>query len=110
MWNTIIGLYIWKSRNDRIFNNQVKSIEEMVEDIKILSWRWVLSRLNCTLVYSMSGVGTQVDWFLSMKHFFFLEAGVLSFCVVLWLCCCAATVQLFCMVVVQVLFFSLLWA
>jgi len=47
VWLAIIGL-IWKSRNDRIFNNQVKTIEEMVEDIKILSWRWMLSRLNCT--------------------------------------------------------------
>lgn len=39
---------IWKARNARIFEDLVKDVEEMVKEIKVLSWRWVLTRLNCS--------------------------------------------------------------
>jgi hypothetical protein len=37
---------IWKARNECIFNNAVMRWEEVVDDIKVLSWKWALGRLN----------------------------------------------------------------
>jgi hypothetical protein len=37
---------IWMERNARIFNNQSKVVEEIVDDIKVISWVWTLSRLK----------------------------------------------------------------
>ncbi|RHN74087.1 putative reverse transcriptase zinc-binding domain-containing protein [Medicago truncatula] len=37
---------IWRVRNDRIFTNTICGVVEVVEAIKVLSWRWVLSRMN----------------------------------------------------------------
>lgn len=33
-------------RNDRIFNNSIGEVEEVVEDVKVLLWRWCLSWLQ----------------------------------------------------------------
>jgi len=30
---------IWKPRNDWIFNNRVKEVDEMVDEVKVLSWQ-----------------------------------------------------------------------
>jgi hypothetical protein len=35
---------LWKVRNDNIFNRKIHVVEEIVEEIKVLSWRWLLSR------------------------------------------------------------------
>jgi len=33
---------LWKARNDRVFNNQITDVGEIVNDIKGLSWRfWI---------------------------------------------------------------------
>jgi len=45
VWHVIIRV-IWKARNARIFENHSKDVEKMVEEIKELSWRWVLTRLK----------------------------------------------------------------
>ena len=45
MWHAPLWV-IWKAWNDRIFNNLIKEPDEIVEDIKVLSWSWVLSRLK----------------------------------------------------------------
>jgi hypothetical protein len=37
---------IWKERNARIFMNQRKEVEEIVDEIKAVSWVWTLSRLK----------------------------------------------------------------
>lgn len=37
---------IWKARNDRFFNNVVKGVEELVEEIQVLSWRWAMGRMD----------------------------------------------------------------
>lgn len=37
---------IWRVRNDRIFNGVNCEVVELVEAIKVLSWRWMLSRLK----------------------------------------------------------------
>jgi len=39
---------IWRSRNERMINNVVKESDVMAEDIKVLSWRWSLTRLKCS--------------------------------------------------------------
>lgn len=45
VWHAIIWV-IWKARNAKIFENHSKDVEEMVEEIKVLSWRWMLMRLK----------------------------------------------------------------
>lgn len=45
IWNAVIWS-IWKERNARIFKNQFKSLDDVFEDIKALSWYWSLSRLR----------------------------------------------------------------
>lgn len=45
IWHaTIWG--IWRARNNIIFNAEVLDMESIVEDIKVLLWRWVLNRLQ----------------------------------------------------------------
>jgi len=45
IWHaTIWG--IWRVRNNVIFKEEVLDVELIVEDIKVLSWRWVLNRLH----------------------------------------------------------------
>jgi cellulose synthase/poly-beta-1,6-N-acetylglucosamine synthase-like glycosyltransferase len=43
IWHATIWM-IWSSRNKVIFSNGVKNLEEVVEAIKLISWRWGLSR------------------------------------------------------------------
>jgi hypothetical protein len=45
IWHATIWT-IWKERNERIFNEQRKEVDELVEDIKVVSWFWALSRLR----------------------------------------------------------------
>lgn len=44
IWHAVVLWTLWRSRNDRIFNNSFCEVEELVEDIKILSRRWFLNR------------------------------------------------------------------
>lgn len=37
---------LWKTRNEKFFKNKMKVIEDMVEEVKILSWKWSLRRLK----------------------------------------------------------------
>lgn len=39
IWHAVIWV-IWKMRNDKIFKNIVKEVDEMVEQIKVVSWNW----------------------------------------------------------------------
>ncbi|MCI03035.1 hypothetical protein A2U01_0024069, partial [Trifolium medium] len=43
IWHATLWV-IWRSRNDVSFANGVKDLEKAVDDIKLLSWRWSLSR------------------------------------------------------------------
>lgn len=45
IWHATIWL-IWKERNAKIFKNQFKEVDEIIDEIKVLSWFWVLSRLK----------------------------------------------------------------
>jgi hypothetical protein len=42
VWNTIMWV-MWKNRNDCVFNDKQANIEDMVDEIKLLSWKWFLS-------------------------------------------------------------------
>jgi hypothetical protein len=44
---------LWKFRNDRIFNNKVASVEEVVDSIQHLSWRWFLNNTAKSLLKIM---------------------------------------------------------
>jgi len=47
IWHAVVWS-LWRARNDRIFNNLTHDVEEVVEEVKVLSWRWGLSRLHTT--------------------------------------------------------------
>jgi hypothetical protein len=43
IWHATVWM-LWRSRNEIRFANGVKDVEKVVENIKLLSWRWGLSR------------------------------------------------------------------
>lgn len=45
IWHAAIWM-LWKARNDKIFKDTVCEVPNLVEGIKVLSWRWSLTRLK----------------------------------------------------------------
>jgi hypothetical protein len=45
IWHTVLWS-LWKARNDEIFNRVTKEPLEVVEEIKVLSWRWSMDCLK----------------------------------------------------------------
>jgi hypothetical protein len=45
VWHSTLWC-IWRAQNFNIFRNLVKSPLEVVEEVKVLSWRWSVDRLN----------------------------------------------------------------
>jgi hypothetical protein len=45
IWSTTIWV-LWKSRNDKNFNEFNFVVNDLVKEIKVLTWRWVLHRIN----------------------------------------------------------------
>lgn len=45
IWLTTLWV-LWKARNDKIFNGVNHEADEIVEEIKVLSWKWMLHRMN----------------------------------------------------------------
>jgi hypothetical protein len=45
VWHTVVWC-LWRARNDAIFNGIKKDPIEIVEDIKVLSWKWSVDCLN----------------------------------------------------------------
>ncbi|PNX69227.1 hypothetical protein L195_g056601 [Trifolium pratense] len=48
IWNSLMWV-IWRFRNDCIFNNKEATVEEMVDEVKLLSWKWFMGRSACML-------------------------------------------------------------
>jgi hypothetical protein len=44
LWQVTIWV-IWRTRNDRLFNNKEASVIDVVDSIKHLTWRWYLGRI-----------------------------------------------------------------
>ncbi|GAU38757.1 hypothetical protein TSUD_64880 [Trifolium subterraneum] len=49
IWHTTIWM-IWKSRNNIIFSNGEIDSEQVADAIKLMSWRWGMSRHNILFV------------------------------------------------------------
>ena len=45
VWHATVWV-LWTARNNRIFNHEVRGTDDLVEEIKLLSWRWALHRLQ----------------------------------------------------------------
>jgi len=56
IWHVTIWV-IWKERNDSIFYGDIKIVDEIVDEIKTLSWVWSINRLKIGAFIFMSGVG-----------------------------------------------------
>jgi hypothetical protein len=41
IWHTTVWK-IWEARNDMIFSDKILSLEDLGDDIKVTSWRWLL--------------------------------------------------------------------
>lgn len=48
IWHTTIWV-IWNFRNNIIFNNGGIEVEDVLDEIKMLSWKWSLARLRIHL-------------------------------------------------------------
>jgi hypothetical protein len=44
IWNTFVWV-VWNARNNHIFNNVTVICDELVEEVKIMSWKWYISRV-----------------------------------------------------------------
>ena len=40
----VTGYFIWKERNNRVFNNKVTSVNKIVQDIQLKSFHWISRR------------------------------------------------------------------
>lgn len=56
IWQAAIWV-MWKARNDRVFNEGDKGVEDLVEEIQVLSWRWLLGRMDFRHLWCMNGSG-----------------------------------------------------
>jgi uncharacterized protein YktB (UPF0637 family) len=45
VWHSTFRL-MWKARNDKIFNNIIKNSKELVDEIKVLSWKWSVHHMK----------------------------------------------------------------
>jgi hypothetical protein len=45
IWTAYVWI-IWSVRNDIIFNNGVLFIDDVVEQVKLLSWKWFVGRVS----------------------------------------------------------------
>jgi hypothetical protein len=44
IWNAYVWV-IWSIRNDIIFNNGVLFLDDVVEQVKLVSWKWYVGRV-----------------------------------------------------------------
>jgi hypothetical protein len=56
IWNAYLWV-LWKARNDFVFNSKVIVWDDIVEEIKIVSWQWFIGRAAKTpcLLYEWKG-------------------------------------------------------
>lgn len=45
IWHSVIWV-LWKARNEKIVKNLARDCEDIVDEIKVLSLKWSLSRLK----------------------------------------------------------------
>ena len=45
IWHTTIWV-LWKWRNEKVFKGLTCEVDVLVEEIKVLSWRWMLERMH----------------------------------------------------------------
>jgi hypothetical protein len=45
IWLSTIWV-LWKGRNDKNFKGSTFEVDDLVEEVKVLSWRWMLYRMN----------------------------------------------------------------
>jgi hypothetical protein len=43
VWHAVVWI-LWRTRNDRIFSGKIVELEEIMDRIKIVSWKWLLAK------------------------------------------------------------------
>jgi hypothetical protein len=44
VWNSFVWI-IWQARNNCIFNNGTVFLDDLVEQIKLMSWKWFIGKV-----------------------------------------------------------------
>ncbi|MCH87275.1 myb-like transcription factor, partial [Trifolium medium] len=65
IWNAYVWV-MWCARNDCVFNNKAVNIDEIVDQIKLLSWKWSIGRMATGPCLLYEWKWSPVDCFKSM--------------------------------------------
>ncbi|XP_045797741.1 uncharacterized protein LOC123891918 [Trifolium pratense] len=50
IWNAFVWV-VWKRRYDSVFNNATVTVDEIVEQIKVVLWQWFIGRMAPCFLY-----------------------------------------------------------
>ncbi|AES71124.1 hypothetical protein MTR_3g070320 [Medicago truncatula] len=83
IWHAAIWV-LWKARNNCIFNNEVTRWVEVVDEIKVLSWRWLLGRFQVPTCQLYEFVLLVVEAWIEFCVFLHMLAATLPAAGELW--------------------------
>jgi hypothetical protein len=83
---------LWKARNDKVFNDLNFKVEAIVEEVKVLAWKWAMNRMNIPVCLFFEWCWNP-QWCLSRCHsrvWVRDQLGCFCFCCYSGLVCVAA--------------------
>ena len=106
VWHTAVWL-LWKARNDIIFNNSTCEVDDLVEKIKVLSWRWMLYRTKISACLFYEWCWNPHLCLLRWGEVCYLDAAAFSSCLMHRFNCTCSQHRLLIVLLVNVIVFFL---